>query len=49
MRRNLYTQFQTIIRLDSIGYAAPLADFYQTTPFPEDVERPWYHLNRIED
>jgi Uma2 family endonuclease len=48
-RRNLYTQFQTIVRLDSIGYAAPLASFYQTNPFPEDVKRPWYHLNRIED
>jgi Uma2 family endonuclease len=48
-KRNLYTQFETIIRLDSIGYAAPLASFYQTNPFPEDVKRPWYHLNRIED
>lgn len=48
-KRNLYTQFQTIIRLESIGYAAPLASFYQTNPFPEDVKRPWYHLNRIED
>jgi Uma2 family endonuclease len=48
-KRNLYTQFETIVRLDSIGYAAPLADFYQTNPFPEDVKRPWYHLNRIED
>jgi Uma2 family endonuclease len=48
-RRNLYTQFGTIVRLDSIGYAAPLASFYQTNPFPEDVKRPWYHLNRIED
>jgi Uma2 family endonuclease len=48
-KRNLYTQFETIVRLDSIGYAAPLASFYQTNPFPEDVKRPWYHLNRIED
>jgi Uma2 family endonuclease len=48
-RRNLYTQFGTIVRLDSIDYAAPLATFYQSNPFPEDVPRPWYHLNRIED
>jgi len=48
-KRNLYTQFETIIRLDSIGYAAPLSTFYQSNPFPEDVKRPWYHLNRIED
>jgi Uma2 family endonuclease len=48
-KRNLYTRFETIVRLDSIGYAAPLASFYQTNPFPEDVKRPWYHLNRIED
>ncbi len=48
-KRNLYTQFGTIVRLDSIGYAAPLATFYQSNPFPEDVQRPWYHLNRIED
>ena len=40
---------KTIIRLESIGYAAPLATFYQSNPFPEDVKRPWYHLNRIED
>ncbi|MEY3894589.1 MAG: hypothetical protein RLZZ214_108 [Verrucomicrobiota bacterium] len=46
---NLYTQFSTLVRLDSIGYAAPLASFYQSNPFPEDVQRPWYHLNRIED
>jgi Uma2 family endonuclease len=47
-RRNLFTQFETIIRLDSIGYEAPLSAFYQTNPFPADVARPWYHLNRIE-
>ncbi len=48
-KRNLYTQFETIVRLDSIGYAAPLAACYQSNPFPADVQRPWYHLNRIED
>ncbi len=48
-KRNLYTQFETIVRLDSIGYSAPLAAFYQSNPFPEDVQRPWYHLNRIEN
>lgn len=48
-RRNLYTQFGTIVPLESIDYAAPLASFYQSNPFPEDVPRPWYHLNRIED
>lgn len=48
-KRNLYTQFDTIVRFESIGYAAPLASFYQTHPFPADVQRPWYHLNRIED
>jgi Uma2 family endonuclease len=45
----LHTQFETIVRLDSIGYAAPLSAFYQSNPFPADVQRPWYHLNRIED
>ena len=48
-RRNLYTQFGTIVPLESIDYAAPLASFYQSNPFPEDVPRPWYHLNRIEE
>ncbi len=48
-KRNLYTRFETVIRLNSIGYAAPLAAFYQSNPFPENVKRPWYHLNRIED
>jgi Uma2 family endonuclease len=46
---NLHTQFDTVVRLDSIGYAAPLSTFYQSNPFPLDVQRPWYHLNRIEE
>jgi Uma2 family endonuclease len=48
-RRRLHTQLETVIRLDSIGFAAPLAAFYQSAPFPPDVERPWYHTNRIDD
>ena len=48
-RARLHTQFDTVVRFESIGFAAPLAAFYQSNPFPADVRRPWYHLNRIED
>ena len=48
-RPQLHSQFETVVRFESIGYAAPLATFYQTNPFPADVGRPWYHRNRIED
>lgn len=48
-KRHLHTQFETLIRFESLGFSAPLSAFYQSNPFPQDVQRPWYHLNRVED
>lgn len=48
-KRHLYTQFETIIHFESIGFSSPLSAFYQSNPFPHNVPRPWYHLNRVED
>ncbi|MEI8039379.1 MAG: Uma2 family endonuclease [Verrucomicrobiota bacterium] len=45
-KRHIFTQLDSIIRLESIDFAAPLAAFYQSAPFPPDVARPWYLINR---
>jgi len=45
-KRHIFTQLDSIIRFDSINFAAPLAAFYQSAPFPPDVPRPWYLINR---
>jgi len=46
--KHVYTQLDSVIRLDSIGFAAPLAAFYAATPFPPDVKRPWYLEGRAD-
>jgi Uma2 family endonuclease len=48
-KRHLHTQFETVVRFESIGFSAPLSAFYQSAPFPPDVQRPWYHTNRVDD
>jgi Uma2 family endonuclease len=48
-KRHLHTQLETMVRLESVGFAAPLSSFYQSAPFPPDVQRPWYHTNRVDD
>jgi Uma2 family endonuclease len=45
-RRHLYTQLDSRVYLESIDLTVTVASFYQTTPFPDDVERPWYLRNR---
>jgi Uma2 family endonuclease len=45
-KRHMFTQLESIIRLEAIDFAAPLAAFYQSAPFPAEVERPWYLINR---
>ncbi len=45
-KRHLYTQLDSVIRFESIDFAAPLGDFYASAPFPPDVQRPWYLINR---
>lgn len=41
-RRHHYTQLDSLVHLESINLSIPVSAFYQTTPFPDDVERPWY-------
>lgn len=45
-KRHIFTQLDSIIHFESIDFAAPLAAFYQSAPFPPDVPRPWYLINR---
>jgi len=45
-KRHIFTQPESIVRLESITFEAPLAVFYQSAPFPPDVQRPWYLINR---
>ncbi|KAB2637890.1 MAG: Uma2 family endonuclease [Verrucomicrobia bacterium] len=45
-KRHIFTQPESIVRLESIAFEAPLAAFYQSAPFPTDVQRPWYLINR---
>ena len=45
-KRHIFTQPESIVRFESIQFEAPLSDFYQSAPFPPDVERPWYLLHR---
>jgi len=41
-QKHLYTQFDSPVPLESIGLTLKVADFYASTPFPEDIERPYY-------
>ncbi|MCX6877550.1 MAG: Uma2 family endonuclease [Verrucomicrobia bacterium] len=45
-QRHIFTQLDSIIRFESIHFEAPLSAFYQSAPFPPEVERPWYLVNR---
>lgn len=41
-KKHLYTQLDSLVHLESIGLSVPVSAFYQTSPFPDDVQRPWY-------
>jgi Uma2 family endonuclease len=43
-----YTLLESVIRFDSVDFEAPLSAFYESTPFPPDVARPWYLQDRAE-
>ena len=41
-KRHHYTMLDSLVHLESIDLTIPVAAFYQTATFPDDVERPWY-------
>jgi Uma2 family endonuclease len=45
-KKHIYTQFDSLIHLESIDLTLPVSAFYRSAPFPEDVRRPWYLINR---
>ncbi len=45
-KKHLYTQLDSEVHLESIDLTLTVADFYRSAPFPEDVKRPWYLINR---
>lgn len=47
-KKHIYSQFDTIVRLDSVDLKLSVADFYSSSPSPANVERPW-HLRHRED
>lgn len=45
-KKHIYTQLDSPVHLESIDLTLTVADFYHSAPFPEDVKRPWYLINR---
>ena len=45
-KRHHYTMLDSLVHLESIDLTIPVAAFYQTATFPDDVERPWYLRHR---
>jgi len=41
-KKHLYTQLDSPVRLESIGLTLKVSDFYQSNPFRENIERPYY-------
>lgn len=41
-KKRIYTQLDSPVHLESIDLTVTVAAFYQSSPFPDDVERPWY-------
>ena len=41
-KKRIYTQFDSVVHLESVDLKLSVADFYRSSPFPDDVERPWY-------
>ncbi len=44
--KHLYTQLDSAITLQSVDLTLKVSEFYQTNPFPADVERPFYLRSR---
>lgn len=47
-RPHTYTQLDSLVRFESVGFEAPLSAFYESAPFPPDVARPWYLHDRAD-
>ena len=45
-KKHIYTQFDSLIHLEAIDLTLPVSAFYRSAPFPDDVKRPWYLINR---
>ncbi|MCW1887581.1 Uma2 family endonuclease [Luteolibacter flavescens] len=45
-KKHIYTQPDSPVHLESVGLTLTVADFYRSAPFPDDVKRPWYLINR---
>lgn len=45
-KKHIYSQFDSIVHLESVDLKLSVAGFYSSSPFPEDVERPWYLRHR---
>lgn len=41
-KRHIFTQLDSEVELQSVGLTLKVADIYQSNPFPEDIERPYY-------
>ncbi len=41
-RKHYYSQMESLVHLESLDLKVPVSAFYQSSPFPDDVERPWY-------
>ncbi|MBG7606878.1 MAG: Uma2 family endonuclease [Verrucomicrobia bacterium] len=41
-KKHHFTQMESPVELQSVGLTLNVADFYQSNPFPEDVQRPFY-------
>lgn len=45
-KKHIYTQLDSPVHLESVGLTIAVGDFYRSAPFPDDVKRPWYLINR---
>lgn len=45
-KKHIYTQMDSVIHLESIDLKVPVSAFYRSAPFPDDIKRPWYLINR---
>jgi Uma2 family endonuclease len=45
-KKHIYSQPESPVHLESIDLTVTVSDFYRSAPFPTDVKRPWYLINR---